>query len=122
MNGDVLLLPIFSCTLTSLHRKGVSSPRLTMATVIDGLPLNYRKAVWQNRMQYAARHGYRYGQIVRPYSLPLSDHTHLGPQCPQCISSHCVTICTTCAVGGTLPSVVHTVHTILHTKLGRQVL
>lgn len=38
-----------------------------MATVIDGLPLNYRKAVWQNRMQYAARHGYRYCQAVRSH-------------------------------------------------------
>ena len=37
----------------------MSSPRLTMVTVIDGLPAKYMKAVWTNRMQYAARHKHR---------------------------------------------------------------
>jgi hypothetical protein len=30
-----------------------------MATVITGLPANYQKALWNNRMQYAARHSYK---------------------------------------------------------------
>lgn len=39
----------------------MSSPRLTIVTVIDGLPKRYRTAIWNNRMHYAARHGHRWG-------------------------------------------------------------
>ncbi len=43
----------------SSSRAGMSSPRLTIATVIDGLPANYRKSVRINRLQFAHNHGYR---------------------------------------------------------------
>ena len=42
-------------------REGMSNPRLTIVTVIDGLPKRYRTAIWNNRMHYAARHGHRWG-------------------------------------------------------------
>ena len=57
MNGCSFLTGAALCP--PALRSGLSSPRLTMVTVIDGLPADYRKAVWHNRMQYAAKHKYK---------------------------------------------------------------
>ncbi|GAX78752.1 hypothetical protein CEUSTIGMA_g6189.t1 [Chlamydomonas eustigma] len=44
-------------------KNGLASPLLTIATVIDGLPATYHTSLMKNRLQYAARHGYRYCEL-----------------------------------------------------------
>jgi hypothetical protein len=38
---------------------GMSEPRVTIATVVAGLPRAYHAALLENRLQYAHAHGYR---------------------------------------------------------------
>ena len=54
-NLQCLMMLCYSPTLSELL------PRLTSPSA--GLPVNYRKDVWTNRMQYAARHKYKYCEL-----------------------------------------------------------
>jgi hypothetical protein len=53
-------------------KAGMSSPRVTMLTVIGGLPPAYQAVVMENRLQYAYANGYR--QVPYPSSSNACRH------------------------------------------------